>query len=175
MKWTTTIVLAVITLWMVGAQIQQCVMFDYRFEKNYEYAWNLADKSSTIEAKATYIRQFVSLLESNQPDFAEYNAKWLYTPDNSFAMNLAALKTLRDRLQEVMTMDVKSFEYQTAIQQITAQEQGEAGKLISTIKGCWLKEKYPLAWNWYVPVWIFLWLILAIATCFAAAITATEF
>ena len=147
-------VLAVIFVCILGCQIQQKVVANYQFEKAYLYAWNLADKSSTIEAKAGYISQFVEKLENGKTDFSANNAVWLKTPDNSFEMNLTALKTLNSRLHEIMKMDVKSFEYQTAIQQITAQEQGEATNLIDTIKGCWVKENHPIVWEWYQLIWV---------------------
>lgn len=80
--------------------------------------------------------------------FATNNAYWLKTPNNSFDSNLNALKTLAQRLDEIQTMKTDSFEYQTAIQQITAQEQGEATALISSFEGCYFLACYPIAWEW---------------------------
>ena len=145
---------------MCGYQLQQIIMAKYRFERDYLSKWELADKSSTIEAKAIYIGQFVGAIESNVTDFSEYNVLYLKTANNSFAQNLAALKTLNVRLQEIMKMDIKSFEYQTAIQQITQQEQGEAQGLLDTIYGCWVKEKYPVAWEWYKALYLLITLCL---------------
>lgn len=45
-------------------------------------------------------------------------------------------------------MKVTSFEYQTAMQQITGQEQGEANEMLSVFKGVWYKENFILLWNW---------------------------
>ena len=163
------------TLWMIGYEIQQNIVADYRFEKTYLFAWNLADKSSTIDAKAKYISQFVELLEASKADFSSHDAQWMKTPDNSFEMNLAALKTLDSRLHEIMRMDVKSFEYQTAIQQITAQEQGEAKKLIGTLYGCWLKEKYPVVWDWFQAVWVVLWIAMMIAATIMWILASDDF
>jgi hypothetical protein len=110
--------------------------------------WTLADRSSTIEEKSKYINQFVEALEKSR--HADNNALVLDTPENSFDLNLKALKSLRDRLEEIKTMDVKSFEYQTAIQQITSQEQGDAKEMLSTLKGCWyLGNGYVRVWNWF--------------------------
>lgn len=145
---------------MIIYEVQQNIVASYQFERQYGYSWNLADKSSTIEAKAEYIGLFVAMLNSNSTDFAENNVQWMTTPDNSFKMNLMALQTLNSRLQEIMKMDVKSFEYQTAIQQITQQEQGEASKLINTIYGCWVKNKHPVVWEWFEFVWISIWISL---------------
>jgi hypothetical protein len=167
---TIAITLLVLTLSMIGYHLQQRLVAKYQFEKDYGFAWNLAYKSSTIEAKAGYIAQFIGLMESNKTDFSAHNAKWMTTPDNSFEMNLAALKTLNSRLQEVMKMDVKSFEYQTAIQQITQQEQGEADQLIGAIYGCWLKEKHPVVWTWYQNVWSVVELVMGFATLLMLAL-----
>jgi hypothetical protein len=83
-----------------------------------------------------------------------YNAIFLKTPDNSFDENLIAIKTLQSRLKEISLMDVKSFEYQTAIQQITAQEQGEAQPMLQTFKQTWYLVHYPYLWNWIAVVQI---------------------
>ena len=141
-----------------GCQIKQAIIGNYQFEKQFLFAWNLADKSSTIEAKANYIAQFVNLLETYKNNFSSYNAVWLKTPDNSLEKNIDAVKTLNSRLHEIMKMDVASFQYNTAIQQITAQEQGEATNLIYTIKGCWMKESYPMNWDWYGGVILIFWI-----------------
>lgn len=158
----TVIIMWCIVILMVVIQVYQNIIADYKFENKYLYAWNLADKSSTIEAKLQHISKFVELLGENQKDFSSHNAQFMTTPDNSFEENFKALKTLHLRLKEIVTMDVKSFEYQTAIQQITAQEQGEATKLIHAIHGCWIKNKYPIIWRWYQSVWITTWVIFGI-------------
>lgn len=144
----TQLNIASVSLFFLSLLVFFSAQSDYQFEKNYQFAWNLADKSSTLEAKAHYISQFVDLLESNKTDFAENDAIFFKTRDNSFEYNLLALKTLDARLREIMLMDAKSFEYQTAIQQITQQEQGEAGKLIDTIRGCWVLHNKPTVWGW---------------------------
>ncbi len=103
----------------------------YTFEKDYTQYWNLADKSSTIQAKQQYVTKFVEALETNKKRFAAHDAIFMKTPDNSFEQNLIALKTLSQRLEEIQDMNPSSFEYNTAIQQITQQEQGEAHKMLS--------------------------------------------
>ena len=45
-------------------------------------------------------------------------------------------------------MNVASFEYQTAIQQITAQEQGEAQAMLEVFSGIWWKNNYIFLWEW---------------------------
>ena len=45
-------------------------------------------------------------------------------------------------------MDTSSFQYNTAIQQITAQEQGEAHSLINTIKECYVLQNHFIVWDW---------------------------
>lgn len=126
------------------------VVSKYNYEKSYSQLWNLADKSSTIPAKEGYINQYVKALRAGQTNgaFAEYDAIWLKTPDNNFELNLKAVETLAQRLKEIQNMDPKSFEYNTAIQQITAQEQGEAQAMLSVIHGCYDLANYPLKWGW---------------------------
>ena len=142
----TAILLVGISIMALG--IRGCVKSSYTFENKYLYAWNLSDKSSTIEAKSVYINDFVNNLSSNRENFASHNAVWLKTPNNSFDCNLKALITLRDRLTEIKSMDITSFQYNTAIQQITSQEQGEAHSLISAIQGCYDLKNYWYVWDW---------------------------
>jgi hypothetical protein len=49
-------------------------------------------------------------------------------------------------------MNESDFAYQTAIQQITAQEQGEAENLLIIFKGTYLLKSYPLQWNWIAGI-----------------------
>lgn len=131
-------------------QIKNLIIGNYRFEKDYLQLWELSDKTSTISAKQKYISEFVLSLENGykKGDFSSFNALFLKTPNNSFEANLNALKTLSQRLIEIQEMDPKTFEYNTAIQQITAQEQGDAHNLIGVIKGCYFLNNYFIVWNW---------------------------
>lgn len=155
-------ILLVIGLAMLTYQIRTMVVANYRFERDYLSFWHLADKSSSIPAKQKHIEQFVAALEKGRTNgaFAEYNALWLKTPDNNFNFNLEAVKTLSARLSEIQEMKPSSFEYNTAIQQITAQEQGEAKAMLGIFKECYLLKGYFLIWGWVEIVAFFTWLIL---------------
>ena len=126
------------------------VLSQYSWENKYNNLWELADKSSTISAKQKYIADYVAALKSGNEkgEFASHNAIWLKTPNNSFAANMQALETLSNRLAEISTMDATSFQYNTAIQQITQQEQGEAGNMIHVLYGCYLLNNFILNWAW---------------------------
>lgn len=137
------------------------VMGTYQYKKFYGSYWSLAEKSSTIEKKAYNMDKFVANLEKCGFE-GQYNALITPSPDNSFDENFAALKTLQQRLHEIQTMDIKSFEYQTAIQQITEQEQGEGQGMICEIEGIWWKNNNFLLWNWVGWVNCLLFIMLAI-------------
>ena len=122
------------------------VLANYEYNNEILYNWNLADKSSTLTAKSEYITLFLNKLENTK--LAEYNAIWLKTPDNNVQNNIKTLRTLKDRLNEIKDLDPESFAYQTAIQQITAQEQGEASAMMGIISGGWYLKNYPYLWNW---------------------------
>lgn len=123
------------------------VMGTYQYKKKFGSYWSLAEKSSTIEKKAYNMDKFVNALDKCGYD-GQYNAIFTPSPDNSFDENFAALKTLQFRLHEIDSMDVTSFEYQTAIQQITEQEQGEGQAMINELEGIWWKNNNILLWNW---------------------------
>lgn len=134
----------------------------YEYEREIHSYWSLADKSSTISAKAAYLDKFVVVLEQ-QGLSGQYNAILFPTPDNSFDLNLQALKTLQGRLHEIQQMNVTSFEYQTAIQQITAQEQGEAKVMLDVFEGAWYKQRHFLLWDWIQMTQWGVWILLGMA------------
>jgi len=115
--------------------------------KNRYPQWELADRSSTIEAKEKHIAEFVSVLEKDKENgvLASHSAFILKTPDKAFDNNFEALKTLASRLSEIKTMNPSSFEYNTAIQQVTQQEQGEASAMIGVLSDCYTIKNNPLA------------------------------
>lgn len=142
-----SILIAVIVVVLTGIYAAYDVYRSYLYNREIQSYWDLADKSSTIQKKSEYIDIFVDKLEQSGLH-GNYNAIWQTTPDNSFDCNFDALKTLQKRLHDVQNMEVTSFEYQTAMQQITGQEQGESADMISVFKGTWTKEHYPLMWGW---------------------------
>jgi len=142
--WTSLIISVILGIIIIRGTI----LSNYEYENKYGYAWELADKSSTIKDKAKYIDEFVSLIKYTRWDFANYDAIYLQTKDNSFDRNLEAVKTLQKRLTEIQNMNPNTFEYQVAIQQITQQEQGEAYNMLSVIKGCYVLNNYWYCWNW---------------------------
>lgn len=142
---------------MLGTLVILIVLFTRGIIKlvkvNYEWTnqvgcyWSLADKSYTLSEKSRNIDLLVTALKSSK--HSEYNALWLTTKDNSYECNLLALESLATRLKTIQKMDETSFAYQTAIQQITAQEQGEAHALLSNLKGCWILGNYStIYWGW---------------------------
>lgn len=141
------IIFCIIAVSFMGLQIALFIYSDYRFDNEISYAWELADKSSTLEIKSKYIKEFISNLDKS--DFSEYNALFLKTPDNNVQNNINAVRSLNNRLDEIKDLDPESFAYQTAIQQITEQEQGQAQEMLNVIYGGWiLGNGYFIVWEW---------------------------
>jgi len=149
----------IIAIILLSLSIRGGVIGHYQFERDILSYWNLADKSSTIERKSEYIDKFVESLAKLKYE-GKYNAIFLTTIDNSFDANYEALKSFQSRLKEIKSMDIRSFEYQTAIQQITGQEQGEAYDMILVFRGIWWKTNHFLLWDWVCGVQIALTLII---------------
>ncbi|NCC70473.1 hypothetical protein EOM09_02735 [bacterium] len=141
------IMMVVLGLSFIIVDIILAIKSEYQYENEIQSYWNLADKSSTIEIKSKYINKFVIALENSNLQ-GKHSAIIFKTPDNSFDNNLTALKTLQTRLHEIQKMDINSFEYQIAIQQITEQEQGEAYQMLNVFQETWNKEHYFLIWSW---------------------------
>jgi hypothetical protein len=148
---TTGIILTFLGILFIGLDMGIGIVGHYHLERDFLSYWSLADKSSTIIKKSEYLDKFVEALEKKHFE-GKYNAWFLTTPDNSFDQNFIALKSLQQRLHEIKDMNVSSFEYQTAMQQITGQEQGEAADMISVFKGVWWKENHFLLWDWVYGV-----------------------
>lgn len=152
-----------LALFIVGEKVA-----NYQWENQYSNSWSLADKSSTIEAKSMHIDKFIELLEAGNAkgDFASHDALFMKTPNNSFENNLNALKTLSSRLHELKDMDPDSFQYNTAIQQITQQEQGEAQAMMNVIGNCWCLANYPIVWGWILNTLVGAWIITGVVALY---------
>ena len=151
----TGIILTVLSVLAWILYIGFAIKADYQYERDIQCHWNLADKASTIAQKSKHINDFVAALES-QKFTNKYNAIWLTTQNNGFDGNLKALKTLQERLKIIEKMDENTFQYHTAIQQITEQEQGQASEMLSVFQGVWYKEHYILLWNWICVIGVIL-------------------
>lgn len=135
------------------------VLNKYEYSRTIKSYWELGVKASTLEKKSEYLDQFVAGL--NAAHLSGNNAIFLKTPDNSYEQNFAALTSLQKRMHEINEMDPKSFEYQLAIGQITAQEQGEAGKMLDQFEGIWYLNRHPTYWKWFDSIFWVLNLLLA--------------
>jgi hypothetical protein len=142
--------------------ISASIIADYQYSREIQSYWNLADKASTLEQKAIYLDQFVAAIEKS--GLHGNNALIFTTPDNSYDQNMIALKSLQGRMHEIQKMDVQSFQYQQAIQQITQQEQGEASHMLGVFEGIWYLNHYRLLWDWIGCIAITLGLVLLCAT-----------
>lgn len=165
-KWIIFIV--VLFVYMLSMTIYGNIKSHYEWDLLAGSQWQLADRSSTLEAKSQYINSFLAALENMKEKgmLSEHNAFLLKTPQNKTENNILVLKTLQKRLEEVSGMDTKSFEYNQAIQQITAQEQGEAHALISDIFGSFQMGRYWYVWGWVNGVIIFAEVILGFGIFF---------
>lgn len=154
-------IFAVSAAWLIFMGVQD-VRVDYKYEREIGGFWSLADKASTLDQKSDYIDKYVAALESSGAMHGN-NAIIFPTPDNELAKNMEAIRSLQTRLHQSRNMNPASFEYQQAIQQITAQEQGEARAMTSTLYNGWLLNGgYCYLWGW---VWALLFLIpLALAS-----------
>lgn len=162
--WNLTIITFVLIAWSITAE----VLADYDYENTIGSYWSLADKASSLNAKADYLNQFVAAVEAAHLDGND--ALFLKTPDNSIEQNMLALHSLQSRMNEIRGMDVTSFAYQQAIQQITAQEQGEAKALLGVIEGKWYLDHHILLWDWIdVLKWLGLVFIALVSGAFLMA------
>lgn len=116
----------------------------------------MADKSSTIKGKLENLEKFSDKLKSYHLE--GLNSKYIYPNLTSdFNNNLKAFSTLVSRLKDISTMDENSFAYQTAMHQITEQEQGQAGEMISVFSDCYTRKYHESLLN---PLTIFIFVMI---------------
>src|SRR5208283_4301723 len=144
MKGIPLILSIVLCIFWIGHE----VLVSYEYDNNVGSYWELGVKASTLQQKTVCLDKYVAALEA-QGLAGSYDAVFLQTPDNSYDQNMVALKSLQGRMHEIQGMDEQSFAYQTAMAQITAQEQGQAANLTETFSGCWYLRNHAELWNWY--------------------------
>jgi len=127
-------------LYLVIASVS-LISIDYAYSNEFESHWNLGVKASTIQLKRENIKKFYDNIISHKHQFRDSSAVFMRTPDNSLDQNLVALKSLVDRLDKISGMDENSLAYQTAMQQITGQEQDEASSMLRVFERCYAQNK----------------------------------
>jgi hypothetical protein len=132
-------------LGLLGFHAIQEIYTNYECKRDLLSYWKLSAKASTLKQKSQYLDKFVANLEAAH--LSGNNALILKTPDNSYEQNMATLKSLQSRMEEIKSMDVKSFEYQQAMYQISAQEEGGVNGVADLI-GVWYLDHHPSVWGW---------------------------
>lgn len=127
---------------VIGIPIKK-MFINQEYNQEIHNYWVMADRSSLIQDKSEYIDKYVDALEKSNLEGNNANI-FLETPTESFDENFKSLKTLQERLHEIKNLDPESFQYNTAINQITSQEQGEASQMNNVIERCWMQENHYL-------------------------------
>lgn len=140
------ILLVILYLLLWGWRLTGEVATTYEYDRTIGSYWTLGVKASTLALKADYLNRFVAAVDSAR--LTGHNALLLPTPNNDVATNLATLKNLQARMQEIRRMADTSLSYQQAISQITAQEQDEAGAMLGVLEGRWFLTHHPFYWEW---------------------------
>lgn len=139
-------------LGLLGFHAIQEIYTNYECNRDLLSYWKLSAKASTLKQKSLYLDEFVANLEAAH--LSGNNALILKTPDNSYEQNMATLKSLQSRMEEIKSMDVKSFEYQQAMYQISAQDEGGVNG-VGDLIGVWYLDHHPSVWGWIDVVrWI---------------------
>lgn len=155
------IVVALIGVGGIAGLIITTIQANYEWDTQYGSQWSLGVKASTIAQKAEYVDNFVETLDKSGLSGTN-NALFWQTPDNSFDENMKALKSLQKRLHDIQGMNENDFAYQSAIQQITAQEQDDNTKVIYELEGSWWKVHHPVLWNPFYGTGLFMALVMLV-------------
>lgn len=125
------------------------IVLKTEYDNKIGYEWYMFDESSTIKEKSLHLDKYIHRLENEK--MASNSAYFQARNSTSFKYNIQILKTLGNRLNEIQNMDPNSFEYQTAISQITEQESTISSP--DVMYDLWLKQNhysYYHEWLFYV-------------------------
>lgn len=118
-----------------------------KYDTDFGANWQLSKSAATIEQKSIYIDKFVQDIEKGGFE-GKFDAIFNPNDNNSYEQNLIVLKTLQQRLHELKILPMTSFDYNTALQQLTVQQDRISNNMIYTFSGIWYKEHHFLLWNW---------------------------
>jgi hypothetical protein len=139
------------------------IISNNKYDTEFGANWQLSKKTATIEQKSVYIDKFVQDIEKGGFG-GKFDAIFNPNDNNSYEQNLIALKTLQQRLHELKSLPMTSFDYNTALQQLSEQQGDISSNMIYTFSGIWYKEHYILLWNWICFVGVIFFIILIICS-----------
>lgn len=126
--------------------------YTYRYDVAIGQHARLADDASTASKKLEYLEKYVGAVGEH---ITRNDARFIFKRERlTRDVQLEVLQTLVQRLGEAAKMDPQSFEYQTAMQQLTTQEFDHVLYAINgIIHACWLRQS-----GWLVFCLWFSWL-----------------
>ncbi len=149
-----------IVLWIVGLVlfivflswgfIYSLYLYDVEIGQNV----SLADDASTAVKKLEYLEKFSVAVRAK---ITRNQARFIFKRERlTRDKQLEILETLQTRLREAVSMDPTSFEYQTAMGQITGQEFDHAlGEINGIMSSCWLRQSPFAIFCLWVSWWMF--------------------
>ena len=93
----------------------------YPYNANIGSYFDLSDKASKLDTKLDYLKQYSNALVESGLNEGQ-STVFFQTKETSLEENYKVLQSLIERMEETKEMEINSFEYQTAIKQITEDE-----------------------------------------------------
>jgi hypothetical protein len=145
-------------------------MASFPYKQNVESYLGMADDASTAALKLEHLLEYKkSVLKMVKGDDARFIFK---TPQTKKAAQMAILDSLIDRVSTTAKMKTDSFEYQTAMNQITGQE--FEGTINSTNQMFFSMYERQNGWNSYLWMDGF-WLVILLAVLGAVSCILTSY
>ena len=152
-------ILVCLSVLIVGASLACGLIYAlYSYNVNVSQYVQLADDASTATQKLVYLQKYEEAIHKH---IARNDARFIFTRERwTRDKQLEILATLQTRLQEAAAMNPLSFEYQTAINQITGQEFDHALQDINKIiEDCWFRQSglaiFCLWFQWILTIPMF--------------------
>jgi uncharacterized membrane protein SpoIIM required for sporulation len=133
-------------------------MASFPYKQNVESHLGMADDASTAALKLEHLLEYKkSVLKMVKGDDARFIFK---TPQTKKAAQMAILDSLIDRVSTTAKMKTDSFEYQTAMNQITGQEfEGTIASTNQMFFSMYLRQNGWNAYMWMMGIWLMILLI----------------
>ncbi len=138
------VLLVILVLVIVLGGIGTCIMSPYQYDRDVRQYLKLADDASDAKTKLSHLGEYRDAITAK---IGRNDARYIFTEKQyTRDAQLAILDTLISRLRDISQMDPKSFEYQTAMQQVTGQEFDHTCSRIDGI--FWDCYRRSSGWRW---------------------------
>ena len=166
MKKTIGIFLIIVSVVLVMWLITNAIIANYRYDRDVESYYTLSVQASTAEKKLEYINIFENkIIENNL--ITGYGAIIFKKPKNDAFHQYEILKTIKERLISINSVNISSFEYQQAMYEMSRIELAvSSAETYDHINIYIFEQRYYLLNNIFAHMSIFMFIFFILSIVF---------